>query len=201
MKRFFAGLCQPWFALVLSGLLGGPCVAAEPGVPPAHDAPGDRERDGRHDFDFELGRWKAHVLTLLHRLAHANDWEEFTGTVVTRGLPMLEGWNESEMHVDSIKSGRRIDLLAVRTYNPSTHQWAIYGTSLKSGVFDPPLIGQFTDGRGELYSQDTWEGRPVFVRFVWTRVDVNHTHLEQSFSDDGGKTWETNWIYDGERIP
>jgi hypothetical protein len=161
----------------------------------------DMSKDGRHDFDFEVGSWNAHVKTLVHRLSHSADWDEYSGVVTTRTLPKLEGWNESEMQVDSQKSGKHIELLAVRTYNPSTHQWSIYGTSLKTGVFDPPMIGQFEKGCGEFYSQDTWEGRPIFVRFLWQRVDANHTRLEQAYSDDGGKTWETNWIYEGERQP
>jgi hypothetical protein len=158
-------------------------------------------RDGRHDFDFEIGHWQAHVKTLVHRLSHSADWDELSGTVVTRALPMLEGWNESEMRVDSPTTHKHIELLAVRLYNPTTHQWAIYGSSIKTGVFDPPMIGQFKDGRGELYSQDTWEGRAIYVRFIWQSIDPNRTHFEQAFSDDGGKTWETNWIYDGQRVP
>ena len=165
------------------------------------DSAAATQRDGRHDFDFEIGRWKAHVKTLVHRLSHANDWDELSGTVVTRALPMLEGWNESEMRVDSPTTHKHLELLAVRLYNPTTHQWAIYGSSIKSGVFDPPMIGQFKDGRGELYSQDTWEGRAIYVRFIWQSIDRGRTHLEQAYSDDGGKTWETNWIYDGQRMP
>ena len=156
--------------------------------------------DGRHDFDFEIGHWQAHVRTLGHRLSHSTDWDELSGTVITRALPMLEGWNESEMRVDSPTTHRHIELLAVRLYNPTSHQWAIYGSSIKTGVFDPPMIGQFKDGRGELYSQDTWEGRAVYVRFIWQSIDPDRTHFEQAFSDDGGKTWETNWIYDGQRL-
>jgi hypothetical protein len=113
---------------------------------------------------------------------------------------MLEGWNESEMQVDSPTSGNHIKILAVRLYNPATHQWAIYGSSIDSGVFDPPMIGQFRDGRGEFYSQDTYQGRAIFVRFIWQKIDENRTKLEQAFSADGGKTWETNWIYEGERL-
>lgn len=94
--------------------------------------------DGRHDFDFEVGTWKAHVRTLHHRLSAANDWEDYDGTVVTRALPMLEGWNESEMRVENALTHKRIELLAVRLYNPNSRQWSIYGSSLKTGVFDPP---------------------------------------------------------------
>ena len=166
---------------------------ADPAAKPGHD--------GRHDFDFEIGHWKAHVKTLVHRLSHSTDWDELSGTVVTRALPMLEGWNESEMRVDSPTTHKHIELLAVRLYNPTTRQWAIYGSSIKTGTFDPPMIGEFQNGRGELYSQDTWEGRAVYVRFIWQSLDPDRTHFEQAFSDDGGKTWETNWIYDGQRMP
>jgi hypothetical protein len=185
--------------LLLSGVLSFSGVQADlPKIPPS-DAANNARHDGRHDFDFEVGTWNAHVRTLVHRLSHSTDWDEFSGTAVTRTLPMFEGWNESELQADSPKSGKHMVLLGVRLYNPSTHQWAIYGSSIKTGIFDPPMIGGFQNGRGEFYSQDTWEGRPIFVRFIWKIIDATHASLEQAFSDDGGKTWETNWIYDGER--
>lgn len=189
------------FSVALSIMLYCSLATAQQPTQVPSKAQSDMSKDGRHDFDFEVGSWNAHVKTLVHRLSHSADWDEFSGVVTTRTLPKLEGWNESEMQVDSQKSGKHIELLAVRTFNPSTRQWSIYGTSIKTGVFDPPMIGQFQKGRGEFYSQDTWEGRPIFVRFIWQRVDENHTRLEQAYSDDGGKTWETNWIYEGERQP
>lgn len=202
VKESTSTACAPaYLSLLLLGLFCGWSAWAQPPSKPGDASASDSQRDGRHDFDFEVGRWRAHVKTLGHRLSHSNDWDELSGTVVTRTLPMLEGWNESEMQVDSPKSGRHIALLAVRLYNPSTHQWAVYGSSIKTGVFDPPMIGQFRNGRGEFYAQDTLDGRPIFVRFIWQRIDANRTKLEQAYSDDGGKTWETNWIYDGERLP
>ena len=65
-----------------------------------------------------------------------------------------------------------------------------------------PQIGQFTrKGRGEFYAQDIYQGRAVLIRFVWTVVNPNLSHFEQSFSNDGGKTWEVNWITDDTRVP
>ncbi|HEY0745814.1 MAG TPA: hypothetical protein VGD63_03875 [Steroidobacteraceae bacterium] len=186
-------------AFFLAGALSFSGVQAEPPATLKSAAPSNTQHDGRHDFDFEVGTWNAHVKVLPRRLSHSTDWEEFSGTAVTRTLPMLEGWNESELQMDNRKSGKHSALLAVRLYNPSTHQWAIYGANIKTGIFDPPMIGGFQNDRGEFYSQDTWEGRPIFVRFIWKIIDPAHAHLEQAFSDDGGKTWETNWIYDGER--
>jgi hypothetical protein len=156
--------------------------------------------DGRHDFDFEVGTWKARVRKLLHPLTGSHEWDDFNGIVVTRSLPMLEGWNESEMKVDSPTTHTHIEILAVRLYNPASQQWSIYGSSIKTGIFDPPQVGQFNNKRGEFYAQDTIQGRAVYIRYVWQDLSPVSTHFEQAFSADGGKTWETNWIYDGTRV-
>jgi len=34
----------------------------------------------------------------------------------------------------------------------------------------------------------------ILVRNVWMDMKANSCRFEQAFSDDGGKTWETNWI-------
>ncbi len=57
-----------------------------------------------------------------------------------------------------------------------------------------PTVGEFKDGRGEFYDQEVFEGRVILVRNVWTNITADSCRFEQSFSDDGGKTWELNWI-------
>lgn len=155
--------------------------------------------DGQHDFDFEIGRWKAHVSRLPHRLSGSKDWDEYDGTVVT--TPFMEGkGNLSEMNVDSATSHDHIQIIAVRLYNPTSRQWSIYGASAKTGIFDPPQIGQFDGNRGEFYATDMYQGRAIYIRYVWQKLSPTATHFEQAFSADGGKTWEVNWIYDGTRM-
>ncbi|HXN40616.1 MAG TPA: hypothetical protein VN918_02420 [Myxococcaceae bacterium] len=39
------------------------------------------------------------------------------------------------------------------------------------------------------------EGRPVKVRFIWTKLGPNKALWEQAFSPDG-RAWETNWVMD-----
>lgn len=56
------------------------------------------------------------------------------------------------------------------------------------------MIGGFNNGRGEFYNQETLNGRAIFVRFIFSGITSNTFQLEQAFSDDGGKTWEANWI-------
>jgi hypothetical protein len=56
-------------------------------------------------------------------------------------------------------------------------------------------------GRGEFFAQDTLNGKSIFVRFEWTRLNTDAPHFEQAYSDNGGKTWEVNWVTDQTRMP
>jgi hypothetical protein len=64
----------------------------------------------------------------------------------------------------------------------------------------PPSIGEFKNGRGEFYDQETLGPKAIFVRFVITPIDADTCRFEQAYSDDGGKTWEVNWIATDVRI-
>lgn len=156
------------------------------------------QRDGSHDFDFELGTWKIHLKRLLHPLTGSNTWVEFDGTSVTRkvwdGRAQLE-----QFETDSPTAGH-IEGLTLRLYNPDSRQWSLYWGTSKSGTLSlPATVGEFKDGRGEFYDQEPYGGRMIFVRYVWSQITPNSAHFEQSFSDDGGKTWEANWITDQTR--
>jgi hypothetical protein len=154
------------------------------------------ERDGQHDFDFELGTWKIHLKRRLNPLTGSNIWVEFDGTSVTRKL--WDGRAQIE-EFETDGAGGHIEGLTLRTYNPQTHQWSLCWANSKDGILVPPQIGQFKDGRGEFYAQDMLNGKPIFIRFIWSKTDTDVPHFEQSFSDDGGKTWEVNWITDQTR--
>src|SRR5882724_12994317 len=151
------------------------------------------ERDGQHDFDFEVGSWNIHLKRLKDRLAGSTAWVEFDGTSVTRkvwdGKADLE-----EFETDSSASGH-IEGLTLRLYNPQSHQWSLYWANSKSGTIGgPPNVGEFKNGRGEFFCQDTLDDRTILTRYVWSDITLNSAHFEQSFSDDVGKTWEVNWI-------
>lgn len=151
------------------------------------------QRDGQHDFDPLIGKWKYRVKRRLNPLTGSNTWVELQGTGVC-----IKVW-DGRAQLDMFKADgptEHIEGLVVRTYNPQSHQWRLSWTNSKTGIFDPPQIGQFNDGRGEFFAQDTINGKTIFVRYVWTNLTTNSPHFEQSFSDDGGKTWEVNWITD-----
>ena len=107
------------------------------------------ERDGQHDFDFLVGSWKFHLKRLKQRLVGSTEWVEFDGTTVCRKV--LDGRGEvEEMSVDNPEKGIHIQGLALRLYNPQSHQWSIYWVNAADGVLEPnPMVGQFSNGRGE----------------------------------------------------
>jgi len=153
-----------------------------------------RLRDGQHDFEPLIGTWKAHLKRLVHPLSGSNTWVEFDGTQITRSI-----WGGratlDEFNVDSPSANMHIDGLTIRLYNPESHQWSIYWATAKQGSFAlPATVGRFVNGRGEFYDQEMFEGRMIFVRYVWSDITPTSARFEQSFSDDGGKTWEPNWV-------
>lgn len=192
-------------SLVVVGLIGASTVFFEEGVPAlngnvsAEQNVSDK-RDGQHDFDFAVGSWKFHLKRLKKRLAGSTEWVELDGTVVCRKV--LDGRAEvEEMNVESADKLMHIQGLALRLYNPETHQWSIYWVNGADGVLEQnPMVGQFSNGRGEFYNQQVFEGRAVYARFIWSDITTNTPHFEQAFSVDGGKTWETNWITDQTRV-
>jgi hypothetical protein len=153
--------------------------------------------DGAHDFDFELGTWKIHLKRRLQPLSGSNTWVEFDGTSVTRQV--WQGRSQIEQFETDSPSGH-IEGLTLRLYNPDTRQWSLYWANSKDGILVVPQIGQFKNGQGEFYAQDMLRGRSILVRFIWSNTRTNVPHFEQSFSEDGGKTWEVNWITDQTRI-
>ena len=150
-------------------------------------------RTGQNDFDFEVGTWTTRVKVLRNPLSGKEpDWVEYEGTSVVR--PLLDGRaNFVELSVRG--SSGQIEGGALRLYNPQTRQWSINYASLSNGMLTPPVYGGFDGrGRGTFLGQDMLDGRAILVRFVITQQGANEAHFEQSYSADGGVTWETNWI-------
>ncbi|HEY6242410.1 MAG TPA: hypothetical protein VIX17_00605 [Pyrinomonadaceae bacterium] len=156
------------------------------------------QSDGQHDFDFEIGTWKTHLRRLIHPLSGSTEWVEYDGTsIVTK---VLDGRaNLVELKVAG--PAGRIEGLSLRLYNPQAHQWTLNFANISNGQLTPPAIGEFKNGRGEFYNQDTLNGRSIFVRFVISDITPKSCRFEQSFSSDGGKTWEVNWIAVDTRAP
>ncbi len=151
-----------------------------------------------HDFDFLFGRWKVRNRRLRERLAACDEWVEFDSTLEVR--PVWGGFGNFDEYEALDTPFGEIHGLTLRLYNPESRQWTIYWANRKSGTLDPPMTGSWANGRGEFYDQELFAGRMIYVRFIWSNDSDNAARWEQAFSDDGGKTWETNWIMDLERM-
>jgi hypothetical protein len=154
--------------------------------------------DPQHDFDFEIGTWHTHLKRLQHPLTGSTTWTEYDGTSTVRKI-----WNGRanlvELEVDGPTT--HIEGLSLRLYNPQSHQWSLNFANSAQGTMSVPTIGEFKNGRGEFYDQETFNNRTILVRSVFEDITANSCRFEQSFSDDGGKTWEVNWIAVDTRIP
>jgi hypothetical protein len=155
------------------------------------------ERDGQHDFDFEIGSWKTHVRRLVHPLTGSATWVEYEGITVVRKI-----WNGRANLVELEADGPagHFEGMNLRLYNPQSHQWSLNFANSNSGTLSQPTIGEFKNGRGEFYDQETLNGRAILVRFVISDITPDSCRFEQAFSDDGGKTWEVNWIATDTRV-
>lgn len=155
------------------------------------DVAGQQAHDGQHDFDFNFGTWRTHIQRLQNPLSGSKTWIEMNGTVTVRKI--WDGRGQLE-EIDADGSTGHLQGLTLFLYNPQSHQWSQDFASIQDGSLGQPMIGDFKDGRGELVSQETFQGRTILIRGVWSDIKADSHRFEQSFSDDGGKTWEANFV-------
>ena len=191
--RRFVLLC------VLAGMVSPFSAFAQQnsGPPPSTPHSASIQRDGQHDFDFEIGTWKTHLRRRLHPLTGSTTWVEYDGITVVRSV-----WGGRANLVELTADGPagHFEGLNLRLYNPQSHQWSLNFANSGGGVMTQPTIGEFKNGRGEFYDQEALNGRAILVRFVISDITSNSCRFEQSFSDDGGKTWEVNWVATDTRV-
>lgn len=153
----------------------------------------DERADGRHDFDFLLGLWNVHN----RRLEANNEWQEFPASNEMRFL--LDGLCNMDTYEATFPNGKLIQGFALRCFNPKTQKWSIYWNDSVQCELQPPVIGGFKGDRGEFYGDDTFKGAAIRVRYVWLKLGPDSAQWEQAFSQDGGKSWETNWVMELKR--
>jgi hypothetical protein len=195
-KHFLACIMACGLAVVLDPPVGFVKEIPPGVVPDPHLA--TAERDGQHDFDFEIGTWKTHLKRLIHPLTGSTTWVEYEGTTTVRKV-----WNGRANLIELEVGGPtgHIEALSLRLYNPESHQWSLSFSNSAGGKMATPSVGEFKSGRGEFIDQETLGPRMILVRFVISDITPTSCHFEQSYSDDGGKSWELNWIADDTRLP
>jgi hypothetical protein len=153
-----------------------------------------RMSDSQHDFDFLFGDWTIRNRRLKDALADSSEWVEFDASGFCRPI-----WN-GLAHYDEFDAPEtpwgHIQGMTLRLLDPKSRQWTIYWANRNNGRLDPPMTGGFSDGVGEFYDQELFHGRMIYVRFIWSNISATTARWEQAFSENGGKSWETNWVMD-----
>ncbi len=169
--------------------LSGTAQAAESAA--ATPALREAQRDGQHDFDFNIGTWRSHIRRLKTPLSGSSEWVNLEGTVAVR---KVWGGRAQLEEIEADGPDGHWEGATLFLYNPEAHQWAQAYVDSRDGMLGIPMIGQFKDGKGELIDQEIWHGRSILVRGTWSEIKPDSHRFEQAFSDDGGKTWETNFV-------
>ncbi len=148
--------------------------------------------NGAAGFDFFHGRWRVAHRRLKSRLSGCTAWEEFVGSCVVR--PLLGGAGNVDDNVIELPAGA-YRAVTLRAFDPRTMRWSIWWLDGRDPhQLDTPVVGEFEDDVGAFYADDRFEGRAIRVRFLWTQTRTASPRWEQAFSEDGGATWETNWV-------
>jgi hypothetical protein len=146
-----------------------------------------------HDFDFFAGRWRVHHRQLKHRLSGCEDWIDFPG--ITTAQLLMDGLANVDDNVLELPGGT-YRAVTLRAFDAKAQQWSIWWLDGRtpSSSLDPPMRGAFKGGVGTFYADDTFSGKAIRVRFIWSQITAVSCQWEQAFSPDGGLNWETNWI-------
>jgi len=182
--------CRPAVLVRLIAVLA--CFAATPAFPDVLPT-----GDGSRDFDFHIGTWKTHLKRLVRPLTGSTIWVEMDGTTMVRPV---WGGRANLVELDADGPGGHFRGLSLRLYNPETRTWSLNFASSSDGTLTTPAVGQFKNGRGEFFNKETFNGRLILVRFVISDVTPTSIRFEQAFSEDDGKTWETNWVATDTRV-
>jgi hypothetical protein len=150
------------------------------------------EASGAHAMDFDFGRWKTHSSRLMHPLTGSTDWKDMDGFTVVKPIWNGRG-NIAEYKGDG--AAGHVELLALRSYDPTSDQWYLYFSHPNTGTVDVmPGVGVAKNGRIDFYDQETMNGKAIWIRFSIWNISRDTAQSEQAFSADAGKTWEVNWV-------
>ncbi|HUN36635.1 MAG TPA: hypothetical protein VMU95_31965 [Trebonia sp.] len=142
-----------------------------------------------NDFDFFTGTWDvANRRRVDDFLDPASEWEEFPA--VSQAARHFDG----RAHFDEISFPTKgYAGLTLRLLDPETGQWSLYWVSKRTCAMEPPVTGQFKDGIGDFFGEDTYNDVAILVRYRWSDITADSARWEQAFSTDGGQSWLDNW--------
>jgi hypothetical protein len=155
--------------------------------------------DGQHDFDFGEGTWHTHITRTPDPFGHPDITLTLEGTVTSKKVWGGRAWLE-QIEADGPQG--HWQAMTLFLYNPRAHQWSMNFLNSQIATLGPPLTGSFDrEGQGQLLAYDTFKGRAILVRGIWTKLNADTHEYGEQYSDDGGKTWKSAFLGHKTRIP
>jgi hypothetical protein len=171
----------------ISALLLG-SIALIAAVPSA----GRALRDGLHDMDFALGKWRTDITSFKDPFGNPDAATHMSGTKTAR--PVWAGKAVIE-EIEADGPNGHWEAANLFLYDPQAHQWSQNYVDSSDGHFDAsPGIGELHDGRFEFYWQARIGGRAILERGTWSDFTPNSHTYRVERSNDGGRTWRTSFI-------
>ena len=158
--------------------------------------------DGRHDFDFLFGAWQIANRKRVNPLVPGDDeWIEFDAFSVRAAdrRRARERRHATARRTSPTAPASRASRCACSSRRPGSggsggHRRPAAGSSTsRSSAASRTSVGRFE-------CDDIIDGVHFRVRYDWHVIDTDTLRWEQSFSFDGRRTWETNWVMDSTRI-
>jgi opacity protein-like surface antigen len=144
-------------------------------------------RDGSHDMDFNFGTWHTEIDRVPDPFGNPSNVVHLAGTVTVK--PIWNGKGELE-EIEAESPNGHWEGANLFLYDPTARQWIQTYVDSSEGRFDEPSgIGEYRDGNVEYYSAAKVQGRAVLDRAIWSDIKPDSHTYQESFSEDGGRTW------------
>jgi hypothetical protein len=148
--------------------------------------------DGRNDFCFQIGSGSRANRRLSKALADSTESEEFPSHTTNWSIFGGAG------NMDELARPTKEFFFGLTAclFDPLRPKQSLYWINSRTTVIDPPVVGRFVDGAGEVFCDDSPEGTPDLCRFIRSPLTSTSAHREQALPTDGGQRWESNWMSD-----
>ena len=171
-------------------LVAGSALGAVALGHPVHSATPDHPH--AKDWEWLVGAWDVRHRRLRGRLSGSTQWDEFKGKSVV--WTTMGGLGTIDDNILDLPGGA-YRALGIRAFDSASGKWLIWWLDGRNPTrIDPPVLGGFEGDTGVFAGRDTFEGKPIVVRFRWRDIHGARPHWEQAFSPDDGATWEVNWV-------
>lgn len=157
----------------------------------AQPDPASSVRDGSHDMDFGLGKWRTEITSFKDPFNHPDEAAHMSGTKIAR--PVWGGKAVIE-EIEADGPNGHWEAANLYLYDPKAHQWSANYVDSSDGHFDPPSVGEFRNGNLEFHWQAMIGGRATLERGTWSDIRPNSHTYTITRSSDGGRTWHTSFI-------